>query len=665
MSTKFTLVVLIVLFMLSLIGLIYAGTTGKITGVIIDEQSKEPLPGANVMIENSSMGAATDHQGQFIIINVPPGNYNLKVSMMGYQSVVIEAVRVRIDLTTTVNTSLSQTVLHAGEVVTVQAERPLVQMDMTSSLSAVGANEIENLPVQEISDVIELQAGIVEADGLHIRGGRAGEVAYWVDGVATTDVYNGDMGVTVENSAVQELQIISGTFNAEYGQAMSGIINIITKEGGSKYSGQIKAYVGDYIAGGDEFNILERVDVDENPQTGERKAIGKEENPLKKLNPTYNVEFSLDGPIPGLGEKLNFFLNGRYFSDEGWLYGREWYTPQGLAGDSSLVPLNPIEKYSALAKLTFRPISNLKLNYDLFVNNYQRDKTYNHAFKYNPNGTPLQKGNGTTHILTLNHVLSPSTFYELKVSRFYNEYEQYVYDDPTVFPHFLVRVTGDPEKGIYEFDPSTPGGEVQLQQIKADRIPFIYVVDPAQSTGYVHPDSALKPVSYSFLKSGMDMNHKYRSTSYYVGKFDLTSQLNKSHQVKAGFEFRQYELSLEQFTLRPKLKAGASEQIIPFQPNKEDISTIYTNEYNQKPREFSAYFQDKMEFKDIILNLGLRFDYFDANGYIPTDPTDPNIYYPFRSENIYKNPDAPEAERLSYTAEERRAFMHKKVSAKK
>jgi outer membrane receptor protein involved in Fe transport len=292
--------------------LLIAGTTGKITGKVIDVSTKEALPGTNVVLEGTSMGAATDMDGNYTILNIPPGIYSLKFTMMGYKNSVITDVRVSIDLTTTIDVDMNQTVLEAEETVTVVAERPLVRADMTSALSSVGADEIAKLPVQNVNDVLEIQAGIIQSiDGFHIRGGRAAEVAYWVDGVATTDVYSGGIGVAVENSAVQELQVVSGTFNAEYGQAMSGIVNIITKEGGKRYTGEITGYVGDYVGHGSVFDVLKSVEVTKNA-ANQTVAIGHSENPLAKFNPTYNAELSLNGPFPLTKDKLSFFLNGRY-----------------------------------------------------------------------------------------------------------------------------------------------------------------------------------------------------------------------------------------------------------------------------------------------------------------------------------------------------------------
>ena len=198
-----------------------AGNTGKIAGVLTDATQRTTLPGANVMVEGTTLGAVTDMQGRFTILNIPPGVYRLKATMIGYKSVIVQNIRVSIDLTTTIDAALEPTTLESGEVVTITAERPLVQRDRTSSLASVNSEEIRDLPVQSMNDVLELQAGVVRSgNDFHIRGGRASEVSYWVDGIATNEVFSGGSAVTVEKSAVQEMQVVSGTFNAEYGNAM-------------------------------------------------------------------------------------------------------------------------------------------------------------------------------------------------------------------------------------------------------------------------------------------------------------------------------------------------------------------------------------------------------------------------------------------------------------
>ncbi len=665
MSTvKYVLLGLITLSFLGYSGLI-AGTTGKIAGHVYDAETREPLPGANIMVEGTGRGDASNIEGDFSILNLPPGKYTLIVSMMGYTRTRVENVDVNIDMTTTQDIYLSSGIIE-GEEVTVVAERPLVRRDMTSALSSVGSDEIENLPVQEVRDVLELQAGIVRSgNALHIRGGRSGETAYWIDGVAATDVYSGSMGINVENSAIEELQVVSGTFNAEYGQAMSGIINIITKEGSPEYTGQVRSYIGDYVSNAPEFRVMDRVETMVDSETGAVRQVPHYENPLEALNPTYNIEASLSGPVPGLGKRLTFFANGRYFDEEGHLYGKRWFTPIGSTGDSASVPLSPHRRSSLQGKLTWRVSNSIKTTYNVFWNDWKNERSFSKNWKYVPDSRPQSFGSAVSNIFTLNHILSQNTFYELRVNRFENNTQSYLFEDPAAVPHYLVSVGDDSVNGIvsHSFDPTTPEGRIELQKLRDLRVPFTYYPDPNGPMGYVHPNSVSAPATYSFNDMGTHLGRFRRGTTYWIGKFDLTSQVSRVHQVKTGFEFRQHELMLDSYTLRRKLQDSGAE-VVPFEPEIPPTSSIYHDKYTRRPREISAYVQDKIELQEIILNLGLRFDYFDPNHVQIADPSDPSIHAPFKAVHIYKNPAAPEDERIEYTADERRAFMHKGVDAK-
>ncbi|MGB6032896.1 MAG: carboxypeptidase-like regulatory domain-containing protein, partial [Bacteroidota bacterium] len=353
---------IVLVILLGVASLAYAGNTGKIAGEVTDSQTGEALIGVNVLIDGTAQGAATNIDGYYVILNIHPGTYTLVVSAVGYTRQRIENVQVSIDLTTTINVQLASTVLEVAEEVVVTAQRPLLQQDVTAKTAIVSSAQMEALPVVEVAEVLELQAGFVAGS---LRGGRGGEVAYWIDGVPVTDVYDGSRVVEVNKNLVQELQLVSGAFNAEYGQAMAGIINIATKEGGPSFSGGVSVWGGQYVTSHDEL------------------FPGND-----SFDPTVvrNIEASLSGPV--LGEQLTFFVNGRYFYNGGWLNGFKRFNPWNISytneitrvftlsrdpegqGDSSAVAMNPFERWYGQAKLAWRIIPTMKL-----TGNYIYDQT--------------------------------------------------------------------------------------------------------------------------------------------------------------------------------------------------------------------------------------------------------------------------------------------------
>jgi len=666
-------------FFLFIVGTLFAGTTGKISGVVVDSETKEPLPGVNIVVEGTTLGAATDLNGQYNILNIPPGVYELKAMMIGYTSQITQNVLVKIDLTTKINFSLPTTVLGMEEV-TVVAEREIVQMDMTSSMAAVGAEEIEALPVQSINQVLNLQAGVVQSGGeFHVRGGRGGEITYMVDGVTITSL-DGGRGVSVESDAVQEMQLISGTFNAEYGNAMSAILNIVTKEGDDKYSGQIQGSFGDYVSGNHMYDVMKSFKPVIDPVSNDPVMVDEADNPLNDLNPQYDIRGTLSGPVPFLGKKMNFFVNGRYLSDTGYLYGRKWYTPQGLTGDSSLVALQPRKSTTLQAKLTYRPIANIKLNYNVFWRSSERERNTSKSLRYVPDAGRQSYNSGITHMFNLSHTLSPNTFYEFKVSQYYSKSDTFLYKDPFKVPDYFIRLfkTIDGKTEIEDrYYTSDAEKDAIINEAKEKEWTWDFIIDPNNSVGYLHPDSnSVSRAQNSFEDMQTNLNHSYSTDKFLLGKFDLTSQVSTTHQIKVGLEGTLHEIQRESYTLRPKMDANGNE-IVPFVPVIEPVSTLWHDNYTRKPKEFSAYIQDKMEYQDLIMNIGLRFDYFDPNYVVPVDPTDPDIYNPYSSEfkgpnwdQKYYNSLPSQAEKDAYTAanaytpEQRRDMMHKKVKAK-
>jgi len=402
-------------------GLSLAGQTGKIAGHLVDAQTREPLPGASVVIEGTRLGAAANLEGYYFINNVSPGTYTLSVSLVGYQKAIVKNVQVKIDLTTTLDVKLSSVSIEASEVV-ITAERPLVQKDLTSTSVTVSSEELKAMPVENFDQVINLQAGVV---GGHFRGGRSDEVLYLVDGVSVTDPYNNGRGFTVENSSIRQMEIISGAFNAEYGQAMSGVVNIVTQEGATSYHGSLSGYVGDFFTTNTE--TFERLDHYNVPRTR-------------------NIEATFGGPVPFIGG-LTFFATGRSLDQEGYLYGRRVYqtidnNAYAPTGDGAWLSMNPSNRWSASGKLAYS-FGNMKLSVSSNVER-GKNKYYDHGYRWVPDGVMTHYHTSQMHNGQFTHSLSPSTFYTLKYTYNFFDYRGYLYEDP-FDPRYVDPDRGDPQ----------------------------------------------------------------------------------------------------------------------------------------------------------------------------------------------------------------------------
>jgi len=188
--------------------IVYGGTTGKIVGRITDSSTKEPLVGVNITILDTRLGASTDIDGNFVILNIPPGKYKVKVSSVGFKPIVFENVSVVVDRTVELNTELEATAVQVGELV-VEARRPLIQKDLTSSISVMSREKIESLPISNFTELLSMQAGVVgNGSSIHVRGGRSNEVAYMIDGMYVQDPLLGGLATQIGNDAIQEMSLL-------------------------------------------------------------------------------------------------------------------------------------------------------------------------------------------------------------------------------------------------------------------------------------------------------------------------------------------------------------------------------------------------------------------------------------------------------------------------
>ena len=608
---------------------LWSGTTGKISGSVIDKATGDPMMGANVIISGTTMGAASDINGDYTILHVPPGLYDIEISVMGYTKLTVTDVRVRIDQTARVDAGLEMEAVE-GEAVTIVAARNLIREDVATSVVAVTDREIEQLPVSNVSNVVGLQAGI--QNGLEIRGGEANEALFLMDGVTLRDPRNNKPVSTVALSAVKEISIERGGFNAEYGQVRSGIVNVITKEGSkNQYHGNmefrysppaaknfgispfdvnsfwLRSYYDDAVCWTGTDNgtlndyeqlqwlpfegwnkVSERLMTDDNPDNDlspleAQRVFMWETRKQPPLNqPDYNVDAGFGGPIPFLSEKLG---NLRFFAS--YIRDREML----------LVPLTRDDyvDYDWTVKVTSDITSSMKLtitglggkqfrmakNWDTNWNtvyNMRYPSEIAGLIEDRPGrlfGTGMFSLTDIGHqglSAKLTHLLSQKTFYEVSIENFQRKY--------------WTRPPAERNKtDLYEV---VPGYFV-------DEAPFGYDWDDA---------TGIAGMLFGGFTCKKRDNSVASSTTF---KVDMTSQVNFSNLVKTGFEFVYNDLKFDYGTI-------ANYKSDEYETHVDD--RVF-------PVRAALYLQDKLETKGFIMNLGLRLDYSDSRAdWWEVDPYD-------------------------------------------
>ncbi len=541
--------------MLVLTSRVYADTKGKLSGRITDDK-KNGVIGVNILLTGTSIGAAADADGYYAIINVPPGVYTVRFSGVGYQTKNVENVVISAGQTTTLDMTLSEAMIEAKEV-TVVAARPLVDTRQTSSVAILERNDISVLPVQNLNDVVTLQAGVVDG---HFRGGRAGEVQYQVDGVSVNNPYDNTSVVNLDKSVLQEVQVISGTFDAEYGQAMSGVVNAILRSGSEDhYDWSVEMYGADYAAG----------------------PSGKADFPFlsTKFPPTsQSLTLSVSGPS-GL-PKTTFLISVRKFLDDGYLNGQRRFLPSDSSdfqnrifkptGDNAVVPMNTNDEWSGQFKISNKSIDNVQISYQA-VGSISDSRLYDFAYRFNPEGLSSQRHISLAHGLDWTHSLSSTTFYSLSVRQNYFKYTDYAFSslfDPRYTAAGFPR--GDPN---YELGAYTQGYSL----------------------------NRFEQLSNSVLLKG-----------------SVTSQIDRFNLVKVGFEAQN---SLITFGPPGTLVQTIVNGVQTVLPVVDD--TLYPGLRSYFPTTFAFFAQDRVELSDFLVRVGVRFEYYDANSRIPSDLENP------------------------------------------
>ncbi len=409
------------------IGGLQAQTGGKIVGTVVDAESGDPLIGANIVIEGTTMGAAADEEGFFMIIDVPPGVYTVVAEMIGYQKAVATNVKVVSNLTTKLKFKLKPTTIEGEEVRVEAYKNPPVQQDLTYKIQAVTAAEIARVPIITVRDLLTQQAGIVRqirtapvsslpvfgqfatipSDGLHFRGGRENETLFLLDGVMVNDQLWGGFNIDkISELLINSMETYSGTFGPEYGYAMSGVVSVSTLEpSGVKPTWGFKAFSDKHGIKGASHN-------------------------------TYSVDLAYSSLLP-FARSLGLTVAHRVYSTDGYIYGYiypNYVDSEGTdkSGTPKKVPMQYLDTQFTYGKLVWKPSSNFSMRIGGYLGKTQKG-VYNHYFKYNPYGTPRVWLDDDLIYTKVDWVISPKTIMKFNLSHYLRLFKSYVWDNPEYY----------------------------------------------------------------------------------------------------------------------------------------------------------------------------------------------------------------------------------------
>jgi len=592
--------VLIVLGLFLLPALMFAAD-GKLRGKVTDRETREPLIGVTVMLEGTTLGAATDVNGDYIILGVPAGVYTVRVSYVGYATLTVTNIRISEGITTTQDFQLVSSSIQL-EPIQVTAERPLVQRNTTNTVRVTTQEDIRAIPFRGVQNIIALNAGVVQKDGiLYVRGGRAGEVAYLIDGVNVTNPLFRSENVSIIQEAVQELQLQSGGYTAEYGGANAGITLTTVRTGGSRYRVTADYQTDQFAPYGKQFLSTSVF--------GFRNGVLTVSGPI-----TPDIRFFVAGQYNYYGNRQVMFLEPFQFdslrTDNLGARPAGELLPGSVAFQRNYIPDNWYRSYTTQGTLTYDVTPAVKLR---FTGSFSQDKypgghswpgALNNIFwrRHTDNENRVFFGS-----LKATHLLAPSTYYDVAIS--YQNRSAKSYDPDFGDSWWLYADSiANAEKGFTGFTSRYAGPQ-----------PYSTIY----AFGFTHPNAPIN--SYG------------KNSQVSIGaSVDFTSQVNRQWELKFGGK-------LESWTMRAFGVGNISNYLVflhgLYGTTPEPIFTsdqerrvqlarkggIYPYGYDvdgnlvdsgpdgpRKPLFAAAYIQNKLEYNDLILNVGLRYELFDT-----------------------------------------------------
>ena len=645
-----------------------AAITGKVSGVITAEATNEPLANVTITIVGTSSTATTNDAGYYVMTNIPPGGYDVKVERTGYGSETVKGAKVLAGLTTTLNFSLKTSEVVTLESITVRAVKPLIKKDVTQTTRIIEAEDIEAMPRDTVNGILQTLPGVSALNStgsLHVRGGRSTEVKYLIDGIPISDPIGGSLGLNISAKSLEQMEVITGGFNAEHGDAQSAIVNLITKAGTHKFSGRFRYRVGqwgthhgDPLYGpwldpdngfrpvaiepfrgiflgkpydyqtpyrGQDVTVAELAEREGDEQITFTEIVpgvyaDRTENPLQPVIDPETDEPKVD---PDTGETI--MARQPYKDADGTVIDYE--KKQVTLLDGYVVDLNQYNGvFNDTKKYDLSPshIGEFALSGPIWGN--RLTFAFDSQLRSDESYLPNDGGLGYTFQGKMKFEVTPSI--KLTASGLFDQRESNSYGSSLRFwPSAIPVSTRDARNLSAQLSHNINSGTFytltfgQFHRSVASHQPD-KVWDPLEKTfdenawdpektpeqneeeGRIRnpPQQAYNDTTYSIAGDNNSWTTREATTSILRGNF--ASQVTANHLIQTGAELLLYDL----------YNIGTTNY---------GSSNLYMEFYDVQPQSMNVYIQDKMEYEGMIVNAGLRYDMYNPDGVSPADPLDP------------------------------------------
>ena len=602
----------VTLFLLVLVPALSIAQSGKIRGTVVDAKTKEPLIGANVVIEASNMGASSDVDGAYIILNVPVGTYQLKVSYVGFQTITVSNVRVNANLTTEQNFQLSSQDVQV-QAVEIVAERPLINKSATGAVRVIDNEFFSKLPSRGLNAAVTLQPGVVQLGGnFYIRGGRPDEAGFTLEGVNVTDVMNGGRAINITAEALEQVQVLTGGWTAEYGGATAGLVRSELRTGTERLKASALIETDDYTSQGN-------------------KSLGGYSYGYRDITAT------VSGPV--LSNSVRFFgsLQNTFYQDPAV---RVWdgYSFKNVVMSPAYTHAHPTAATRDTVNLIGQP-GNTQGGED-----YRTTGTA--TLKFDISSRLQVRAGGSYSAHTGTGTTTTANIFNLKRLGKYDNSDGFANLKATYFVTPTTYVTGQASYTFAKtrnYDPDF-GDNLKLygDSLANARLGYYLYNEGLNFSAYRIHLGTVDGITElpGFNQPGTQINgYGKTSLTQLSGRLDFVSQISKTFELKVGGEGQLY--TYRQFNPARVIAwaaafksnganmspTGSLAQILRgYGPNNIGYD-VFGNEIDNnvetvgtlldlRPRQpmfGGAYVQSKIEMQDIILNLGLRYDYISAD----------------------------------------------------